>query len=198
MQRTEQSCCRRPGLGAGAVREGDMKMEQKGMMRDQWVGEARSVTELAAEGGGDSCQRPAPGWFRNMQCGADGVRGSPCGCENTELRSGSAGVWDQPQAPHQQTEGGTCVLLRAGRWVLTCQSDLFGLKDWRERRAEGPGLSLWCPLTGRMLRGRAGAQEGSHRRLLVSVAFTRFFGGTFPHGLMSVFSPPVSDSGPIV
>ena len=30
VQRTEQSCCRRPGLGAGAVREGDMKMEQKG------------------------------------------------------------------------------------------------------------------------------------------------------------------------
>lgn len=69
---------------------------------------------------------------------------------------------------------------------------------WPERRAESPGLSLWCPLTGRMLRGQAGAQEGSHRRLHVSVAFTRFFGGTFPNGLMSVFSPPVNDSGPIV
>lgn len=69
VQRTEQSCCRSLGLGAGAVGEGYMKMEQKGMMRDHGVGEARSVTEPAAEGGGDSCQRPAPGWFRNMQCG---------------------------------------------------------------------------------------------------------------------------------
>ena len=87
MWRTEESCCRSPGLGAGAVKEGDVKMEQKGTMRDQGVGEAQSVTELAAEGGGDSRQRPAPGWYRNMQCDADGVRGSPGGCENTELRS---------------------------------------------------------------------------------------------------------------
>ena len=110
MWRTEESCCRSPGLGAGAVKEGDVKMEQKGTMRDQGVGEAQSVTELAAEGGGDSRQRPAPGWYRNMQCDADGVRGSPGGCENTELRSGSVGVWDQPQAPHQQTEGGIFII----------------------------------------------------------------------------------------
>ena len=62
------------------------------MIRDKWVGDAKSVMEQAAEGGGDSCQGPAPGWFRNRQCGADGARGSPCGCENIELRSGSVGV----------------------------------------------------------------------------------------------------------
>ena len=62
------------------------------MIRDKWVGDAKSVMEQAAEGGGDSCQGPAPGWFRNRQCGADGARGSPCVCENTELRSGSVGV----------------------------------------------------------------------------------------------------------
>lgn len=101
------------------------------MIRDKWVGDAKSVMEQAAEGGGDSCQGPAPGWFRNRQCGADGARGSPCGCENTELRSGSVGVGDQPQAPHQQTEGRTCELLRAGRWVVTGQSDLCGRKCWR-------------------------------------------------------------------
>ena len=50
--RTGESCCRSPSLGAGAVREGHVKMEQKGTMRDQGVGEAQSVTELAAEGGG--------------------------------------------------------------------------------------------------------------------------------------------------
>lgn len=63
----------------------------KGTMRDQGVGEAQSVTELAAEGGGGSREGPEPGWFRSMQCGADGVREVQVVVKNTELRSGSVG-----------------------------------------------------------------------------------------------------------
>lgn len=53
----------------------------------------------------------------------------------------------------------------------------------RERKAEGPRLSLWCQLTGRMLRGPGRGSGRKPQEASCVCGFYQDFGGTFPHGL---------------
>lgn len=69
------------------------------------------------------------------------------------------------------------MLLRAGRWVL-CQADLWLETGEKENEVQVPGWSLWCRLTGRMLRGQAGLQKEATEASCVWVGLP-YFGGTF-------------------
>lgn len=82
-----------------------------------------------------------------MQCGADGVRGSPGGCENTELRS-EVLVWDQPKPGTSPADRGRAP--SAAKWLAgginMPARDLFGWKDWRgEMKGRGSQVEPVVP-----------------------------------------------------